>query len=70
MDDTIEPPMRDFDGAGQLARVTVDGYGSEHQCKDPGILFDVVEQSERQAYAPWNWETGDTVVGIFGGGEE
>lgn len=59
-DDTIEPAEDVVDGDRHGRRIH--GMGYQHQCRDPGLLFEM----NGKAVDPWGWKQGDTLHSVFG----
>ena len=64
-DDTLEPPVLEFDKSGNVIQQVVAGHGYEHSCKNTDYLWDIVEASEEKPFSPWDWKNGDTVSSVF-----
>ncbi|KAL8989127.1 MAG: hypothetical protein Q9177_001925 [Variospora cf. flavescens] len=67
-DGTIEPSKITYDDSGHAIQFQVDGEGFQHQCKDASRLRRIVEQSEKKAIKPWEWQMGDTVGSVWPSG--
>ncbi|KAI1337657.1 hypothetical protein F5Y15DRAFT_417798 [Xylariaceae sp. FL0016] len=67
-DGTVEPPDVIKDSAERLVYWGINGMGYQHQCRDAELLRETVLSSERRPVTPWDWETGDTIRSVFGGG--